>query len=189
MQTLSRAQAVAAGLSQYFTGKPCKAGHLAYRYSQSGTCSACIKNATRAARAEVVTAIADAGGQDPRPGNVERRGQVAELVEVRVRAYAGDDVRMLQELAAGLCTTKYPTLTRADVEVRAAATDATGGTALYRLRVPDEHVALVRQTANALLNAHSVNLAAFHERQLAAAGAFAATTAAPVVSPQAWGQR
>lgn len=39
---MSRAEAKAAGLKRYFTGKPCPKGHVAERYV-NGTCYECIK--------------------------------------------------------------------------------------------------------------------------------------------------
>lgn len=33
-------------MDTYETGRPCRNGHLAKRYTQSGTCSACIKHAS-----------------------------------------------------------------------------------------------------------------------------------------------
>ena len=40
---ISRAQAKAQGLKQYFTGKPCKHGHVASRWTNSGKCSECSR--------------------------------------------------------------------------------------------------------------------------------------------------
>ena len=42
MEILTRSEAKAVGVKQFFTGKPCKNGHVAYRYTQSGTCAECI---------------------------------------------------------------------------------------------------------------------------------------------------
>jgi hypothetical protein len=42
MDILNRKAAIAAGLSKYFTGKPCKNGHISPRYTASGTCETCI---------------------------------------------------------------------------------------------------------------------------------------------------
>jgi len=39
---MERSEARALSLSKYYTGRPCKQGHLGYRYTQSGTCSECI---------------------------------------------------------------------------------------------------------------------------------------------------
>ena len=41
MDIISRAKAKAAGLKRYFTGKPCKRGHLAQRYVSVGECLEC----------------------------------------------------------------------------------------------------------------------------------------------------
>lgn len=41
----SRKAAFAAGQNKYHTGRPCKNGHLTYRYVSSGTCSGCIRRA------------------------------------------------------------------------------------------------------------------------------------------------
>ncbi|MNQ44336.1 hypothetical protein D3C85_580890 [compost metagenome] len=38
---ISRKQAVAGGLTFYWTGKPCIAGHLTYRYTSSMECRTC----------------------------------------------------------------------------------------------------------------------------------------------------
>lgn len=41
MEIISRKEAMEKGLSKYFTGKPCKHGHLAHRYTFTGYCSFC----------------------------------------------------------------------------------------------------------------------------------------------------
>jgi hypothetical protein len=41
-QIITREYARHNGLNKYFTGKPCKNGHLAERYTMSGTCQECI---------------------------------------------------------------------------------------------------------------------------------------------------
>ena len=40
---MTRKQAAAQGMSKYFTGSPCKNGHIAQRYVKSGTCEDCIR--------------------------------------------------------------------------------------------------------------------------------------------------
>lgn len=44
MEIISRKDAINQGLNAYYTGEPCKNNHVAKRYVQSGTCSACISN-------------------------------------------------------------------------------------------------------------------------------------------------
>jgi hypothetical protein len=43
-EVISRSEAIRRGLNQYFTNVPCKNGHTTYRYTASGSCSACIRS-------------------------------------------------------------------------------------------------------------------------------------------------
>lgn len=45
----TRDQALSLGLKHYFTGKPCKRGHTAPRYTSTGACTRCQNVATSAA--------------------------------------------------------------------------------------------------------------------------------------------
>ncbi len=47
IEILTRSEAQAKGLKHYFTGKPCKSGHLCERYTSVKTCVACNRNHTR----------------------------------------------------------------------------------------------------------------------------------------------
>ena len=49
---ISAAEARRQGLNRYFTGKPCKHGHVALRRTQDSTCMDCIREWKRAARAK-----------------------------------------------------------------------------------------------------------------------------------------
>lgn len=40
------AEAKSLGLAKYFTGKPCKKGHIAERYTKSSTCVECLKESS-----------------------------------------------------------------------------------------------------------------------------------------------
>jgi 5-methylcytosine-specific restriction endonuclease McrA len=51
MEIVSRSEAKAMGLKQYFTGKPCKHGHIATRFTSKGTCSVCLHATTQTWRA------------------------------------------------------------------------------------------------------------------------------------------
>lgn len=42
MKLIERAEAVVKGLLYYYTGRPCKHGHVAKRQTKNGTCCACI---------------------------------------------------------------------------------------------------------------------------------------------------
>lgn len=47
MEIISRAEARALGLKRYFTGEPCKRGHIAERNTKKATCLACKAEASR----------------------------------------------------------------------------------------------------------------------------------------------
>jgi glutamate dehydrogenase/leucine dehydrogenase len=64
MKLMKRMDAARAGEKLYFTGKPCKNGHLEHRYTSTGICVACnreysanyqsaVKQVLREARAEM----------------------------------------------------------------------------------------------------------------------------------------
>lgn len=44
----SKAQAIASGQKKYFTGRPCKHGHVAPRYTCASSCSECVRIGERA---------------------------------------------------------------------------------------------------------------------------------------------
>jgi hypothetical protein len=44
---ISRADALAAGLKRFYTGRVCHAGHRAERYANSGVCCECAKERSR----------------------------------------------------------------------------------------------------------------------------------------------
>lgn len=46
METMERTEAAKLGLSKYFTGRPCKYGHVAHRYTYNGNCSKCASMRT-----------------------------------------------------------------------------------------------------------------------------------------------
>src|SRR5579859_512216 len=46
LEVISRKDAHARGLKRFYTGKPCKGGHLSERYVVNGGCIACINWAT-----------------------------------------------------------------------------------------------------------------------------------------------
>ena len=60
MEILTRQQASEKRMHKYYTGKPCKRGHMALRYMNTGACTDCIafygsqrKNCARLVRFEI----------------------------------------------------------------------------------------------------------------------------------------
>ena len=47
MDIITRKEALELGLSKYYTGKPCKHGHLSERYTKSGACVECQAKITK----------------------------------------------------------------------------------------------------------------------------------------------
>lgn len=45
-EIILRKDALSSGIGKYFTGQPCRNGHIAYRYTQSGTCESCINSSS-----------------------------------------------------------------------------------------------------------------------------------------------
>ncbi len=84
MQINTRKQAQEKGLRKYFTGRPCKKGHLTLRYVNTGACVACISL------------------------HGKKRYQIGEKLNhparprwLRVRAYKADDQKLI-DYANGL---------------------------------------------------------------------------------------
>jgi len=48
MEIITRDEAASAGFTHYFTGVPCKHGHLDTRYTKTGGCSECMRRRVRA---------------------------------------------------------------------------------------------------------------------------------------------
>ncbi|TCG02052.1 hypothetical protein BZM26_02640 [Paraburkholderia strydomiana] len=67
---MTRAQAKAAGLTRYFTGKPCPHGHIFERHASNGTCVECTSQKTEKRRANPDKASCD---------NEKTRVRMAEL--------------------------------------------------------------------------------------------------------------
>lgn len=167
MKVISRKEARDKGLSKYYTGQPCTKGHDSYRYTQSGTCAACIAANVNAAR---------------QPGRVigaAKREALAMLAEIKVRAYPAD-VSILRETAAEMCLARHPVLEVRDVTLTKGATDSAGGTALYAVLVPPHDIDTLRDIADELLTLHGPNVASIRERVLSACNELAEALACPV---------
>lgn len=153
MEIKTRKQAAAAGESKYFTGKPCKNDHTTYRYTTSGACAACIREASTGARVEMTLT-------DTRAAKAEAR---AELAVVKIRAYPAD-METIKGTALALTRARYPAATMADVVPNAALTRGESGTFLLSLRAhPSDH-AILADVGRALVK-REVDFSAVRARQ------------------------
>jgi hypothetical protein len=57
MKITDRKKAIAKGERKYYTGRPCKRGHLALRNTLTGACTQCLADHQRAAVARVRAAL------------------------------------------------------------------------------------------------------------------------------------
>lgn len=83
MEIITREEARRRGVSQYFTGIPCKNNHVTYRYTQSGTCAGCIR--------------AYNGPLEVVENHQKRRDNLARLVSFRTRVF-DCDLRFISEI-------------------------------------------------------------------------------------------
>lgn len=144
---MERSQALNEGLTTFETGRPCKNGHFAKRYTSSGGCSACIQTTTNTHR-----------DTDTTPRQIEKaatRDYLTHLIEIQVRVF-DVDVRAMQETANGLCRAVHPGFTEAQLRVGKAPIWRHGPHAVYSLRVPPDHVGLLMDISLAMFNARHI---------------------------------
>jgi len=82
MEIQTRKEAAQLGQTKYYTGKPCKHGHLAQRYVSSGLCISCTADRAKGFRRNVADA---------------RSGLIAVTVMVHP-----DDKRAIEDTASAL---------------------------------------------------------------------------------------
>lgn len=175
MDKMARKDAAAAGIGQYFTGKPCKYGHVTYRYTQSGACAECVsiaaatsRQVARDAAPRVRARLAEQRQQMLAPvlaARTERQAAKDALAEIRVPIHV-QDLETVFETAVGLCLAAHPCLERADVWP--SSKPVRGGNPLYLVKVPPEHAALMHSIASQLWSAKGPDLSRVHDRVAAA---------------------
>jgi len=138
----SRGEAKLRQQSQYFTGLPCKNGHVTYRYTSSGACSGCIRQHNK-----------------PLSGATEiaRKNAKAQLVQIRLRCHHVDR----EALAAAMWSfalMRYPELTLRDIDPHLLPKDADGNAGLFAFYCHLDDVAAARGLADKLLKTHHINI-------------------------------
>jgi hypothetical protein len=141
MEPISRAEAKSKQAKIYFTGQPCKNGHVAYRYVLNGACSECVKV------------------NNSKKGGVDlpaRREAAATLVQVKLRIYA-DDLEVMKASAFGFASMRFPVLQMGDVYPELLPTNVAAGTGLYRFNCHVDDVHALREIAAGLVKGHTIN--------------------------------
>lgn len=141
MEVVTRSEALQKGAKIYFTGQPCRNGHVNYRYVKNGACSECVK-------ANNLRPV------DPSDG--ARREAAAQLVQVKLRLFQAD-VEVMKAAALAFAVMRFPVLQMGDVYPGVLPTKADGGTALYRFNCHVDDVAALRDMAGGMLGAGSVD--------------------------------
>lgn len=161
MEIISRKDAILTKSSKYFTGKPCKNGHLSERYTQSGVCKSCLHQSHRPRYVEMPEE------KEARMAFVARRTEILNgLVEVKVLARAGRDLETLYDTAEALCRARFPDIL--DVDARGIRTKVREHP-IYSLTVPLEDAQMMRDTAGVLWRQVPPDMHALHQRLRAAA--------------------
>lgn len=158
MRIITRADAKAEGLSKYFTGEPCKNGHVQQRYTTSGACSGCLLDSSRKSRQELTGVITERRAEQVISLD-SRRAALAEMFPLRLRAHA-QDWGYLRSVAVAVMQLRYPgVLQETDAHDRKGGKDGKGGTLLYTvLAHPSDH-AYLKAEERRLLAARAPNMA------------------------------
>lgn len=145
MEIIERQAAMRKGLTKFYTGRPCKNGHLSYRYVKSGGCAACIQLAN---------------GRSVDDPNVDaRREAKAQLVQVKIRLFQVD-LEVFKAAAHAMTLARFPVLKLGDVFPGLLPTDSAAGTALYKFNCHETDISQLREIAAGLLAAHRVDFTA-----------------------------
>ena len=165
MDIKTRKQAMMAGENTYFTGKPCKNGHMSYRYVQSGACYDCI-NSTRVS-VDSPTAKAREQRLQQAATVLQAKNLVKEnlaLVKVRIFAQEREGVALA---AYALAAMRFPTLSPSDIDPKVAPTNRElSGTALYSFYCHDEDIAALRAAAAATFNKYPTDIEQMRQKAM-----------------------
>lgn len=158
MENTERTKAIMAAQGTYFTGKPCKNGHVSKRYTQSGSCETCIRTAKTAdpaatlararfqlVRAEALVAQAKLKAESinfQRALQKERRERALarKLLKTRPFLLHLEDETYFSQLVSGLTNVRFPHLQNNDVLAKKASQYQGNDTWLVFFRVhPDDY--------------------------------------------------
>lgn len=162
----NRKSAIAMGSKKYYTGEQCKAGHLSARYTQSGSCQACILKSSRDAACNFAPV------EQREPGELTPSAlAMQQTIDVPVRCRV-EKVVEIRKLAGELLACRYPGINPNQAWSGRAGTKGSGGTLLYSFKLHPDDVDFVRATAGAMLHDPTLNVAAERARLYGRAAAF-----------------
>lgn len=144
----------------YNTGKACRNGHYAARYTSSGACKACLTESVAGVRRAL----------DWNPRTPERTAQCEQLVKLRLRAHPADATTLL-DCAVSLTQSRYSAVAPTDIVGSRKGMEPAGGTMLYLVNVDAADVQMLRDMQFALLQARGPNVEQLRAAAFGAAGA------------------
>lgn len=176
MEIITRRMATANGQRKYYTGVACRNGHLAERYTKSGTCAACI---------------ALANGRDLGTVSLDRcaaRDVIADtrnqLSRIRLLCYQVDAPVVLDSCVA-VTLARFPALNAAHVAADRQAVKVDGSAGWYSVLVHDDDVRILREVAAATMKARNPSV---EELRAAILGKVNASIADGVDHSKGWGR-
>lgn len=161
MEIKTRKQAMLDGENTYFTGKPCKHGHMNYRYVQSGSCYDCINgdrivgnSPTAIAREARLKASAEALRERERDAAIVQQARLARVNAknslVQVKLYCRDaDLELFEATAYAFAVMRFPELLPSDVWPGIIHAKYDGG-ALYKVNAHVDDVEALRDLDRSL---------------------------------------
>lgn len=173
MTFLSRKEALAAGSPIYNTGKPCKHGHFADRYTQSGTCKTCVASLATNGASPVAAPPPVPENDDPLRNERIRQQSEANLQAVttkfRVKLV---DLALIKNVVDATNLMRWPLV---DPQVfclrHKAPTGSTGDTAMFFYKLHPDDIDSTRQAVNAIFfGTRKKPELIEHEKRMAAAG-------------------
>ena len=167
MDIKTRKQAMLDGENTYFTGTPCKNGHITYRYVQSGTCYECI-NGHRISADSNAAKLRESRLAETSSALKVKTDAKSSLVLVKVRIVP----KVREQVAAAafaLANLRYPCLSMTDVDPERAPTDRhpSSGQVLYSFYCHDDDVAMLRLIAKEAVAAVTPTLQVDMKAQIA----------------------
>lgn len=147
MQLKTRKDAYDEGETKFFTGKPCKNGHITYRYVQSGSCADCInyKFKHRSTDININPALKERLEKEEQQKAIAvaqatlRKGIRLACPLFRLRIF-NQDVAAVRDMTLAFTRLNYPEATIDDIDPRLRPLDVIDGTAVYQFYCPPEYL-------------------------------------------------
>ena len=142
MEIKTRKQAMVDGENTYFTGKPCKNGHMNFRYVQSGSCYDCI-NGDRVSPNS--TAAAARNARLAESAEMFKAKMIVKDSLVQIKLAVHDvDLDLVKSAVHAYAIMRHPTLTVLDVCPTLAPTVMSATVAIHKFNCHVEDVPALR---------------------------------------------